>query len=102
MSISTPTTNNSESDASCNCRLVTGLPDCGSMQPWAVLHYTNSLDVLHLLPNGVLRHYAYHTLPSEEDLEIEPMDDKDVMYHDYEPGKYCLEKVYNLYRFDIV
>lgn len=68
------------------------------MQPWAILHYTNSLDVLHLLPSGVLRHYAYHTLPNEdEDMETERINDKDVMYHDYEPGKYCMEKVKHLF-----
>lgn len=88
---------NGDTHISYNRRLVTGLPDCGSMQPWTILHYTNSLDVLHLLPNGVLRHYAYHTLPTEEEMETEIMNDKDVIFYDYEPGKYCMEKVKHFY-----
>lgn len=74
--------------------LVTGEPDCGSVQQWGILHYANSQDVLHLLPNGVLRHYLYNVLPDDdEDVQMESVNKKDLMYYDYEPGKYCMEKV---------
>lgn len=75
-------------------RLVTGIPDCGSKQPWSIYHYTNSTDRLRLLPNGVLRHYFDHKIPSEEgSFEVEVTNGKSSLFHDYEPGKYCLEKV---------
>ena len=72
-------------------RLITGLPDCGSKAPWPIYHYQNSSDRLRLLPNGVLRHYFDHNVPHETEMDdINP----NSLYHDYEPNKYCLEKVH--------
>lgn len=65
--------------------IVTGDPDCGSMQTWHIYYYQQSTDVLQLLPNGALRHYPHYVSP-EEDIN------REVMYHDYPPGKYCMEK----------
>uniref|UniRef100_A0A1Y1NNN9 G-protein coupled receptors family 2 profile 2 domain-containing protein n=1 Tax=Photinus pyralis TaxID=7054 RepID=A0A1Y1NNN9_PHOPY len=65
--------------------IVTGNPDCGSMQIWHIYYYQESTDVLQLLPNGALRHYPHYVSP-EEDLN------REIMYHDYPPGKYCMEK----------
>ncbi|KAG5870807.1 hypothetical protein JTB14_005357 [Gonioctena quinquepunctata] len=68
-----------------NYTLVTGLPDCGHMQLWAVLHYQNSSDRLGLLPDGVLRHYFDHKHKIDEENAVGP-------FHDYEFGKYCLDR----------
>lgn len=74
-------------------RLVTGLPDCGPVQPWPILHYRNSTDQLRLLPNGILRHYFdYSHVPGEESFEMEKLEEHNLFY-DYEPGKYCLDRV---------
>lgn len=74
-------------------RLVTGLPDCGPAQPWPILHYRNSTDQLRLLPNGILRHYFdYSHVPGEENFEMEKLEEHNLFY-DYEPGKYCLDRV---------
>lgn len=74
--------------------MINGLPDCGSTQRWSVYYYTNSSDVLHLLPNGVLRHYTHYVMPPEplySDGELE--ENSESVYYDYQPGKYCLDKV---------
>ncbi|RZC35777.1 G-protein coupled receptor Mth-like 5 [Asbolus verrucosus] len=76
-------------------RLVIGLPDCGPKDPWPIYHYQNSSDRLRLLPNGVLRHYFDHNIPHKEELDDTS---KSSLYHDYEPGKYCLEKVPSLHQ----
>lgn len=69
--------------------MIPGSPDCGS-----IYYYQNSTDILRLLPNGVLRHYLYHVVPGEEeDPEYGVIDGKEVIYHDYPSGKYCMEKV---------
>lgn len=74
-------------------RLITGLPDCGSVQPWPILHYRNSTDQLRLLPNGILRHYFdYNPIPGEEDYEVDKFEGH-ILFHDYELGKYCLDRV---------
>ncbi|XP_044265757.1 probable G-protein coupled receptor Mth-like 5 isoform X3 [Tribolium madens] len=70
-------------------RLVIGLPDCGPKAPWPIYHYQNSTDRLRLLSNGVLRHYFDRNIPHDEELDD---NSKNSLYHDYEPGKYCLEK----------
>lgn len=71
-------------------RLVTGLPDCGTQQLWAIYHYTNSPDVLDLEVNGNLRHFTYRYLLENVDFSFGVP--KDILYYDYEPGKYCLDK----------
>lgn len=74
--------------------MIPGSPDCGSMPQWPIYYYQNSTDILRLLPNGVLRHYLYHVVPGEEeDPEYGVIDGKEVIYHDYPSGKYCMEKV---------
>lgn len=79
------------------CRLVIGLPDCGSKQRWPIYHYQNSSDVLRLLPNGVLRHYTHYAAPLQPDfVEYEIEEDTESVYYDYQSGKYCLEKVHML------
>lgn len=73
---------------------MTGSPDCGHMQLWPIYQTQNSTDRLRLLPNGVLRHYFEHFEIPEEEYDITGYTDKDqTLYHDYEPGKYCLDKV---------
>lgn len=74
------------------CRLVIGEPDCGSTQQWRILHYTNSIDRLILLPNGKLRHYIYHRT-SESNFDI--TDEDLIRNYDYDHGQYCLDKVSN-------
>nr|AEM43034.1 methuselah-like protein 5 [Tribolium castaneum] len=69
--------------------LVTGLPDCGPKAPWPIYHYENSTDRLRLLSNGVLRHYFDRNIPHEDEWDG---GSKNSLYHDYEPGKYCLDK----------
>lgn len=72
------------------------------MQQWPIYYYRNSTDVLRLLPNGVLRHYLYHNLPMEEEETesgISVINGKEVMYHDYDPGKYCMDKVSDINNF---
>lgn len=77
-----------------NSRLIPGAPECGSMQQWPIYYYKNSSDMLRLLPSGVLRHYLYHIIPGEEEIiGIDVMGGKEMIYHDYLPGKYCMEKV---------
>lgn len=72
--------------------IVTGSPDCGSMQEWPIYYYQHSTDVLRLLPNGALRHYLYN-VPPDDDEEMTGYDmNKEIMYHDYPSGKYCMEK----------
>ncbi|KAJ8928417.1 hypothetical protein NQ314_019006 [Rhamnusium bicolor] len=76
-----------------NYTLVTGSPDCGHMQLWPIYQYQNSTDRLRLLPNGILRHYFDHFEVPEEEFEVADFSEKDhTLYHDYEPGKYCLDK----------
>ncbi|CAG9762604.1 unnamed protein product [Ceutorhynchus assimilis] len=70
--------------------LVIGKPDCGHMQLWPIYHYQSSADKLRLLPNGILRHYYDNQIPDE--FEIDYGEEKDKVYHDYEYGKYCLDK----------
>lgn len=74
-------------------RLVIGEPDCGSTQQWPVLHYQRSIDRLKLLPSGKLRHCVHHTVPDDNDFDVKPLDDELDRCYDYEPGKYCLDKV---------
>nr|CAH7735488.1 unnamed protein product [Callosobruchus chinensis] len=77
-----------------NYTIVSGAPDCGHMQLWPIYHYHNSTDRLRLLPNGVLRHYFDHVdVPGDEDLlELGNTHEEKTLYHDYEFGKYCLDK----------
>ncbi|XP_057663765.1 probable G-protein coupled receptor Mth-like 5 isoform X1 [Diorhabda carinulata] len=77
------------SNVQVNYELIIGLPDCGHMQRWPIYHYINSTDKLRLLPNGILRHYFDHTGVNELDIDSE---NAKVPYHDYEQGKYCLDK----------
>lgn len=50
---------------------------------------------MQLLPNGVLRHIYSHPIPNEEeDIGIEILDGKDLLFHDFPPGQYCMDKVY--------
>ncbi|KAF5271726.1 hypothetical protein FQA39_LY08049 [Lamprigera yunnana] len=81
------TSENGKTNVQVNYILVTGSPDCGSMQEWPIYHH--STDVLRLLPSGILRHYLYHATPHQEDDDI---DNKEIIYHDYHSGKYCMEK----------
>ncbi|CAH0550485.1 unnamed protein product [Brassicogethes aeneus] len=82
-----------ESNLQISYKLITGAPDCGSMQPWSIYHYLNSTDKLRLLPSGILRHFFDHTIPGEEDeLREAIIKGKDLIYHDYTSGKYCLDK----------
>lgn len=63
------------------------------MQPWSIYHYQNSSDKLRLLPNGILRHYFDNQIPNEIDFDSEFIEHQSNIYHDYEPGNYCLDKV---------
>lgn len=75
-------------------RLVIGLPDCASVQPWEIYHYPNSSDVLQLRPDGTLRHYLHHIIPGEEvDPGIENAGGANEMFYDYTQGLYCMDKV---------
>ncbi|XP_023025207.1 G-protein coupled receptor Mth-like 5 [Leptinotarsa decemlineata] len=74
-----------------NYTLVTGLPDCGHMQLWPIYHYQNSTDRLRLLPNGILRHYFDHSEVPGDELDSE-VTNVGGPFHDYEYGKYCLDK----------
>ncbi|XP_018324370.1 probable G-protein coupled receptor Mth-like 5 [Agrilus planipennis] len=76
-------------------KILNGNPDCGSTQKWPIYHYQNSSDVLKLLPNGVLRHYLFFEKENDEEKEEmkeEQENSKGLMFQDYVPGKYCLEK----------
>lgn len=83
-----------KSNIQVNYTLIYGKPDCGSMQMWPVYHYQNSSDKLRLLSTGVLRHYFDHFLVPGEDPDDEEIEILKGRYHDYEPGKYCLDKKY--------
>lgn len=77
-----------------NFKLIIGDPNCGSTQQWTVLHYQNSLDQLQLLPSGILRHYAHQEVPKDNDYDIESAEMKHgILFYDYKPGEYCLDKV---------
>lgn len=87
------TTENGRANVQVDFVLIPGLPDCGSMQQWPIYYYQNSTDVLRLLPNGVLRHFLYHVVPGEEEeTGYDTINGKELIYHDYAPGKYCMEK----------
>ncbi|KAF7267626.1 G-protein coupled receptor Mth-like 5 [Rhynchophorus ferrugineus] len=86
------TSEKGQSNLQLNYTLITGKPNCGHMQPWSIYHYQNSSDKLRLLPNGVLRHYFDNQIPNENDFDSEFIEHQSNIYHDYEPGKYCLDK----------
>ncbi|KAJ8912562.1 hypothetical protein NQ315_006634 [Exocentrus adspersus] len=78
-----------------NYTLVIGLPDCGHTQVWPIYETKKSTDRdrLLLLPTGILRHYSEVGETPEEEYDITDYTDSNhKLYHDYEPGKYCLEK----------
>lgn len=79
-------------NAQVDFKLVIGEPDCGSTQQWRILHYTNSIDRLILLPNGKLRHFIYH---HPEDSNFDITDEDLIRNYDYNPGQYCLDKGFN-------
>ncbi|KAL3288889.1 hypothetical protein HHI36_003334 [Cryptolaemus montrouzieri] len=73
--------------------LKTGIPDCGSRQIWPIYFNKNSSEKLQLLPNGVLRHIYSHPIPNEEDdIGVEIIEGKDVLFHDFPQGQYCMDK----------
>lgn len=87
------TAENGKSKIQVDYLLITGSPDCGSMQRWPIYYYYQSTDVLKLLPNGVLRHYLRPDSPNDEDeTGYDIINNREIMYHDYVPGKYCMEK----------
>ncbi|GJQ66180.1 GPRMTH5 [Trypoxylus dichotomus] len=70
----------------------TGFPNCGSHQKWPI-YSNNSTDILQVLPNGVLRHSLYHPKPTDDyDSSFTDLTNG-VMHYDYEPGKYCTDKM---------
>lgn len=70
------------------------MPDCGlSATTRSVYHYKNSTDKLRLIDDGTLRHCIYHDRPEECDPLHEDNGGKELLYYDYIPGKYCLDKV---------
>ncbi|KAJ8982913.1 hypothetical protein NQ317_004567 [Molorchus minor] len=71
------TSETSDSNVQVNYKFVIGKPDCGHLERRAVYQSQNSVEQLTLFPNGVLRHYYEH---------------HGLLHHDYDPGKYCLEK----------
>lgn len=72
----------------------TGFPNCGSHQIWPI-YSNNSTDLLDILSNGGLRHSLYHSKPFEDydDMSYIQNELNEVMHYDYEPGRYCMEKV---------
>lgn len=73
--------------------MIIGKPNCGHTQLWPIYHYQSSSDKLRLLPNGILRHYFDNQIPDEFELDNEYIEEESKIYHDYEIGKYCLDKV---------
>ncbi|XP_018567379.1 probable G-protein coupled receptor Mth-like 5 [Anoplophora glabripennis] len=87
------TSENGNTNLQIEYMLVTGSPDCGHVQTWEIHQTQNSTDHLLLLPNGVLRHFIKHfEVPEEEYYITGYEDDEKMLYQDYEPGKYCLDK----------
>ncbi|XP_050306136.1 probable G-protein coupled receptor Mth-like 5 isoform X2 [Anthonomus grandis grandis] len=72
--------------------LVIGRPNCGHMQLWPIYHYESSADKLRLLPNGILRHYYDNQVPNEFEYESGESLQDTGLFHDYEFGKFCLDK----------
>jgi len=65
--------------------VITGVPSCGSHQPWPIYH--NFSDKLVLLRDGSLRHILYHDTHIE-DAEV-------LKEYDYKINLYCFEKKYD-------
>ncbi|XP_045460935.1 probable G-protein coupled receptor Mth-like 5 [Harmonia axyridis] len=87
------TSERGEANIKVSYRLVPGTPDCGSRQTFPIYFNANSTEKLQLLPNGVLRHIYSHPIPNEdEDIGIEILDGKDLLFHDFPQGQYCMDK----------
>ncbi|KAJ9600193.1 hypothetical protein L9F63_009527, partial [Diploptera punctata] len=71
-------------------KLVTGIPQCGSQQPWPIYHYHGSNDQF-----GIITHCI--KLTQDHDLLTEHQDDhgETHWWYDYQPGTYCLDKAKN-------
>ena len=78
-------------------RIITGIPNCRTREPWLVFQYNqdeNPCEKLVLLSDGTLRHYVLEQYVVKNDSYIcKDQINEETRYQDYNISVYCIDRV---------